>query len=103
MQPFPKKENTSDFSNPNIQQEYVQSAEDSKALMQKELDVNQAEQNLLKKRIALMKTFINDLPSSDPQYSMLVMQVEMDQVEMDELKNREILLMQKLSDSLHRT
>jgi hypothetical protein len=98
MQPFPKKENTPDFLNPNTQQEYVQSAEDSKALMQKELDVNQAEQNLLRKRIALMKSFINDLPSSDPQYSMLVIQVEMDQIEVDELKNREILLIQKLSD-----
>lgn len=98
MQPFPKKENAPDFSNPTVQQAFVQNTEDSKELMQKELDVNLAEQNLLKKRIELMKTFINDLPSSDPQYSMLVMQVQMDQVEVDELKNREILLIQKLSD-----
>lgn len=98
MLPFSKKENTPDFSKPEVQQAYVHDAQDSKSLMQKELDVNQAEQVLLKQRIALMKTLVNDLPSSDPQYSMLLLQVQMDQIEMDELKNREILLIQQLSD-----
>jgi hypothetical protein len=98
MQPFPKKENAPDFSKPEIQQAFVQSAQDSKSLMQKELDVNREEQVLLKQRISLMKTFVNDIPSSDPQYSMLLLQVQMDQIEMDELKNREILLIQQLSD-----
>lgn len=97
MLPFPKKENTPDFSNPSVQQAFVQDTRDSKSLMQKELDVNQAEQVLLKQRISLMKGFINDLPSWDPQYSMLVLQVEMDQIELDELKNRETLLTQNLS------
>ncbi len=97
MQPFQKKENAPDFSNPLVQQAFIQDTHNSKDLIQKELDVNQAEQILLKKRILLMKDFINDLPSSDPQYSMLVIQVQMDQVEIDELKNREHLLTQKLS------
>lgn len=98
MQPFPKKEEAPDFSKPIVQQSFIEDTHDSKALMQKELDVNQAEQVLLDKRIRLMKTLINDLPSSDPQYSMLLMQVQMDQVEMDELKMRETLLIQKLSE-----
>jgi hypothetical protein len=97
MLPFQKKENTPDFSKSEAQQAYVQDAKDAKALMQKELDINQAEQVLLKQRISLMKTFVNDIPSSDPQYSMLLLQVQMDQIEMDELKNRELLLIHKLS------
>lgn len=99
MQPFPKKEETPDFSKPAIQQAFVQSTSDSKSLMQKELDVNQAEQTLLIQRIQLMKSFINDLPSSDPQYSLLLTQLQMDQIEMDELKVRETLLIQKLEEN----
>jgi hypothetical protein len=95
MNPFPK-ENAPDFSNPAVQQAFVQDTKESKTLIQKELDVNQAEQNLLQKRISLMKSFINDIPSSDPQYSMLAIQIEMDQVELDELKSREILLQDRL-------
>ncbi len=96
MHPFQKKE-PPDFSNPERQRAFVQETHDSKALMQKELDVNQAERVLLEKRIRLMQSFINDLPSSDPQYSMLAAQVKMDKLELDELKIRENLLIQKLS------
>jgi hypothetical protein len=96
MQPFPKKENP-DFSKAEAQQAYVQEAVDGKSLMQKELDVNQQEQILLTKRIQMMKSFINDLPSSDPQYNMLLTQIHMDQIEIDELKVREALLIQHLS------
>lgn len=97
MQPFPKKE-TPDFSKAEVQQAFVQDTRDGKSLMQKELDVNQQEQILLAKRIQMMKSFINDLPSSDPQYSMLLTQIHMDQVEIDELKIRETLLIQRLSE-----
>lgn len=97
MHPFSKKENVPNFSDPARVQSYLQETQDSKALLQKELDVNQAEQTLLSKRIDLMKSFINELPSTDPQYSMLIAQVQMDQVELDELKIRETLLTQKLS------
>lgn len=97
MQPFPKKE-TPDFSKAEVQQAFVQETHDGKSLMQKELDVNQQEQILLAKRIQMMKSFINDLPSSDPQYSMLLTQIHMDQVEIDELKVRETLLHQRLSE-----
>lgn len=97
MQPFSKKE-VPDFSKAEVQQAFVQDTRDVKSLMQKELDVNQQEQLLLVKRIQMMKTFINDLPSSDPQYSMLAIQVQMDQIELDELKVRETLLIQRLSE-----
>lgn len=95
-QPLYKKPQTPDFSNPNIQLAFIEQSNSSKELLQKELDVNQAEQNLLKKRISMMKEFINNLPASDPQYSMLVIQVQMDQIEWDELKVREDSIIQKL-------
>ncbi len=97
MNQFPK-EKTPDFSKIEAQQAYVREAHDSKALMQKELDVNLAEQILLNQRVQLMKGFLNDLPSSDPQYSMLAAQIQMDQLELDELRVRASLLSQKLSD-----
>ncbi|MGB7978078.1 MAG: hypothetical protein WCF19_02830 [Chlamydiales bacterium] len=97
MQPFQKKENSTDFSNPAVQQAYVQNIDNNKTLMRKEIDVNKAEQNLLRQRIDLMKSLANDIPSSDPQYSLFVVQAEMDQVEMDELKSRELILHDKLS------
>lgn len=95
---FPKKENPPDLSKPLMQDAFVNETKDSLSLFQKELEVNRAEQNLLRKRMAMMKSFINDLPDSDPQYSMLVTQVQMDQIETDELKVRETLLIQKISD-----
>ncbi len=98
MQPFPEKD-PSNLSSPEAKQAFVQNNESSKALIQKELDVNRAEQVLLNRRIELMKSFINDLPSSDPQYSMLASQVQMDQLEIDELKVREALFIQKLSEA----
>lgn len=99
MIPFSNKENTPDFSKPDAQNAYIGNTEDSKELMQKELDVNQAEQLLLQQRIDLMKAFVNDIPSSDPQYSMLLIQVQMDQIEIDELKTRALTLQKLLSDS----
>lgn len=97
MQPFPKKENAPDLTDGAGRKAYVHETQDSRDLLQKELDVNRAEQNLLNKRIEMMNKFINDLPSSDPQYSMMRRQVEMDQVEIDELKVRAAILMEKLS------
>lgn len=88
MQPFPKKE--------PLFESFIQETKNSKALFQKELDVNQAEQNLLVKRIDLMKSSINELSADDPQYSMLIAQLQMDRLELDELKRRESLLIEKL-------
>lgn len=54
-------------------------------LYQKELIVISAELMLLKNRIQLMKEFLNSIPSSDPDYSMLMQAIEMDQIELSEL------------------
>jgi len=96
MKSFPPQDGSFDFSDPAIQQAFVQNTENSKDLLQKELSVNQAEQILLTKRIQLMKSFINDLPSFDPHYSMMIAQVQMDQIEIDELKVREAFLRNQL-------
>lgn len=99
MQPILPKKNAPNFSDPAVQQAFVQDTQGSKELLQKELDVNREEQNLLHQRLDLMKSFINDIPSSDPQYSMLVAQVGMDQIELDELKIKEMHLIQKIENS----
>ena len=70
--------------------------ENSRELLQKEFDVNKAEQLLLQKRIAAMKTLLNDIPSSDPHYSKCAIHIKMDQIEIDELKYRASLLSQQL-------
>lgn len=97
MNPFFKKENAPDFSDPAVQKAFVENTVDAKELLQKELDVNQAEQVLLKQRIQLAKSFVNDLPSYDPQHSTLLIQIQMDQIELDELKSRELFLIQELT------
>lgn len=96
MHSFPRKDDPPNFSNPSERESFVQDTENRKDLLQKELAVNLAEQNLLSKRIELMKSFLNDLPSSDPHYSMMAVQIKMDQIEMDELKAREALLQKQL-------
>lgn len=68
---------------------FVRNAHDASSLYHKEIEVNQAEQSLVQQRIRLMEEFLNDLPSFDPQYSMIVIQLQMDLVELDELKRRE--------------
>jgi hypothetical protein len=70
-----------------------------KQIVQQELNVNQAEQNLLLKRIDLMNSLINEIPSSDPHYTMMVTQVKMDQIELEELKVRAELLKNKLIEN----
>ncbi len=67
-----------------------------KELLQQEFDVNVAEQGLLEKRIATMKTLLNEVPSSDPQYSQMAIQIQMDQIELDELKYRASLISKQL-------
>ena len=97
MQHFPEKERVPDFSKKAEQKVYVHDTHSYKDLILKELDVNRGEQTLLKQRIERMSSFVNDLPSSDPQYSMIRIQVEMDKVEMDELRIRETVLLENLS------
>ena len=92
-----KKPDTPDFSNPHIQKLFIEETESQIELVKKEIEVNQAEQLLLGQRIQMMNGFINDLPSSDPQYSMLLVQLQMDRIEIDELKSRESTLVEIIS------
>lgn len=77
------------LSDPHAQQKFIQETDNAKELLQKELTINRAEQNLLGKRIQMMKEFLNELPTSDPQYNVLAAQIQMDQIELDELKLRQ--------------
>ena len=91
--PIFKKHIPPDFNHPAVQQGFIENITDDLDLLQKELSVNQSEQLLLTKRIEMMQGFVNDLPKSDPQYSMLLIQIEMDQIELAELRVRAKLLM----------
>jgi hypothetical protein len=88
MSPFFKEKHPVNFSLPPSSPPLIQDEQTEKGVLQKELDVNLVEQNLLQQRILMMQSFINDLASSDPQYSMLCIQVKMDLLEIDELKRR---------------
>ena len=88
MSHFPNKSPAPNFANPAVQRSFVDGVDSANELMHKELDVNQAEQNLLQKRILLLKDSIDNLPSSDPQYSMMLHMMNSDKIELDELKIR---------------
>jgi hypothetical protein len=79
-----------------FEQTYFEDTHDEKTLLQKELIIIQREQILLEQRIQVMKSFANDLPSFDPQYSMLLTTIKMDQIELDELATRKISLLKNL-------
>lgn len=96
---FYHRESSPDFGNPAERNEFAQGAENMNSLIQKELSVNKEEQELLEQRIRMMKEFVNDLPSSDPQYSMMLTSMKMDQIELDELKIRASLLLKKSQES----
>jgi hypothetical protein len=93
MQELPNKKNQRFAA---FEESFVHDVKDAKSLLQKELTVNHSEQILLQKRMQLMREFINDLPSSDPQYSMIATAIEMDQIELDELKCRSGAILQKM-------
>ena len=96
MQPAIKKETDSNIFKPEIQQKYVHDTHNALELLHKELDINLIEQSLLSERIDMMKKFINDLPSFDSEYSTLAAQIQMDQIELDEVKQRENKITEEL-------
>ena len=94
--PLFKKYETPNFNNLADQQTFLDRLKNDNDLIQNELSVNKSQQLLLIKRIDMVKGLINDLPASDPQYSMLILQMQIDQVELDELKARGIVLTSKV-------
>ena len=97
--PFRREEDPS-FLDPKTEQIFIQQTLNSKELLQKELNVTQAETALLMQRVQLMKSYLGQLPSSDPQYTLLVHQIHMDQIEIDELKVRETKIIDKIKSQL---
>jgi len=88
--------NKSDLAKRAFEQAYIHDTKDEHRLLEKELILIATEQNLLKQRIRTMESFVNDLPTYDPQYSMLLTTIKMDQIELDELAIRKASLVQKL-------
>ena len=95
MPELPKKQNERLNA---FEQAYIVGNPDATTLLQKELTVNHTEQVLLKKRMQLMQEFMNELPSYDPQYSMIAVAIEADKVELDELQIRAGSLLQKIEE-----
>jgi hypothetical protein len=81
-----------DFSERN----YSHNIPSKKELLQRELDVNRAEQALLRQRIQTVKDYLGELPTTDPQYGIIHAQIRMDQIELDELKFQEENLLQQI-------
>ena len=67
-------------------------------LLKQEIDVNFQEQVLVNKRISLIKETFETLPNTDPEYAIFLTQLEMDQIQLDELKFRENALNSRLQD-----
>jgi hypothetical protein len=87
--PLYKKPVDPTFKDPKTQNQFVKDTTSSNDLIIKELIVNKSNQGLLEKRILIMKESLNNIPSSDPQYTMMATQIQMDKIELDELKIRE--------------
>ncbi len=96
--PLYKKPEDADFKSPLSQKKFAEETSSDQNLMQKEVDVNRTNQTLLEKRILLMKETMNSIPSSHPQYSTMAAQIQMDKIELDELKIREQIIIKKLEE-----
>jgi hypothetical protein len=88
--------NKSDLTRKAFEHAYIYDIQNEKHLLQKELILIHTEQTLLDQRIQMMKSFVNDLPSYDPQYSMILTTIKMDQIELDELAARKLSLLHKM-------
>jgi hypothetical protein len=95
--PLYKKPTDPTFQNVNEQNRFTKETQSILDLLIKEMTVNRENQNLLAKRILIMTEELNNIPASDPQYSMMAIQIQMDKIELDELKTREQILSQKIN------
>ncbi len=66
----------------------TENSEFNAELLHKEMDLNLAEQNLLNQRLLLLKSQLNSIPDFDPEYISLLAQMDLNQIELDELKIR---------------
>jgi hypothetical protein len=66
------------------------------ALLKQELDVNLQQQAIVNKKLNLIKEVLKNLPNTTPEYAILLTQLEMEQIDLDELKYREEELKSKI-------
>lgn len=92
--PLYKKPEDPSFQDPKTQDQFAKNTDSRADLIAKELTVNRVNQKLLEKRVLIMTESLNSIPSSDPQYSMMAAQIQMDKIELDELKVREKKLLE---------
>jgi len=90
----------SDFSNENAFYSFAENIHSDQDLIQKELALGRAREMLLAQRIETAKSLMNDTSTNDPQYLTLFTQIQMDQIELIELKFREEDLKKHLSKAL---
>ena len=96
--PLYKRDEDPSFQDEATQEHFVEDTDSDVELLQKELDVNETNQTLLIKRVRVMEESINDIPSFDHKYTTLVTQIQMDKIELDELKVRKEILINKLEE-----
>ena len=68
----------------------------AKALLQKELNINQQEQILINKKMETIKEFSKHLDKKQPEYLEFHNQTLMEQINLDELKNKEEEIIDKI-------
>ncbi len=65
-------------------------------ILKQELDVNAQEQVLIKQRISTIEDYLKSVENSDPQYALMLSQIEMDKIFLDELIQKQEDLVSKL-------
>lgn len=88
-------------NNKSFERSFVHDITTEEALIQKELLLIDSEESLLKQRIQVMKDFIKELPSKDPQYGMMEVAIDMDLIELDEYAAKRLLLLDRLDNIKH--
>lgn len=86
------------FADKHFEREFIHNIPNAETLLRKELLLIQSEETLLEERIRVMKNFANNLSSADPQYGMIRLALEMDQIDLDEHHIRKESLLQKLGE-----
>lgn len=89
QKPLFKKNEDPSISNLQYQNRLIQETKTPKELVQQELTVNKIYQQEIQKRICILKESIKNLPRHHPNITFLMAQLEMDRIELDELKIRE--------------
>lgn len=58
------------------------------------------EQNIVNKRIKITKETLEEIPSTDPQYSILKDQIDIDRINLDELQKKVVVLEKKIKETI---